>query len=69
MSAPSTAGDVARGNATLAESPIDILPWNFPLKSHFADAAEADLRPSSSAPSRSRAARHAHVHQQLRAVM
>ena len=41
MSAPRTAGDVARGNATLAESPIDILPWNFPLKSHFADAAEA----------------------------
>jgi len=28
-------------SATLAESSIDILLWNFPLKSHFADAAEA----------------------------
>ena len=26
-------------SATLAESPIDILLWDFPLKSHFADAA------------------------------
>jgi hypothetical protein len=29
-------------NATLAESSIDILLWSFPLKSHFAAAAEAD---------------------------
>ena len=28
-------------NATLAESPIDILLWDFPLKSQFADAAAA----------------------------
>ena len=42
MSAPSTAGDVARGNATLAESPIDILLWKIALNSHFADTAEAE---------------------------
>jgi hypothetical protein len=27
-------------NASLAESPIDILLWTLPLKSHFADAAQ-----------------------------
>jgi hypothetical protein len=31
-------------SATLAESSIDILLWNFPLKSHSADAAQADLQ-------------------------
>jgi hypothetical protein len=29
-------------NATLAESPIDILLWEFPLNSHFEDAAAAE---------------------------
>jgi hypothetical protein len=44
--------------ATLAESPIDKLLWMIPLKSHLADAAEADLRPSNSAPASSHAASH-----------
>jgi hypothetical protein len=66
MSAPSTAGDVARGNATLAESPIGILPWNFPLKSHFADTAEADPQPIRLSPARSRAPPSCRLDHQLR---
>jgi hypothetical protein len=53
--------------ASLAESSIDILLWTIPLKSHFADAAQPILRPSSSAPARSCAARHAAVNHELRA--
>src|SRR5712671_6157227 len=54
------------GNATLVESSIDILLWKIPLNSHFADAAEADLRPSASAPARPCAARHTAVDHKLR---
>jgi hypothetical protein len=53
-------------NASLAESPIDILLWTIPLKSHFADAAQPTLKPSSSTPARSCTARHAAVDHELR---
>jgi hypothetical protein len=52
-------------SATLAESPIDILLWDFPLKSRFADAAQADpqaIRFSSIEVAR----RHATVDHRLR---
>src|ERR1700741_5168167 len=54
-------------NATLAESPIDILLWDFPLKSHFAILLKPTRRLSNLAPPRSRAARHATVDHQFRA--
>src|ERR1700760_1514586 len=53
-------------NASLAESSIDISLWTIPLKSHFADAAQPTLRPSSSAPPSSRTARHAAIDHELR---
>src|ERR1700748_429347 len=54
-------------NATLAESPIDILLWDFPLKAHFAILLKRPRRLSNLAPPRSRAARHATVDHQFRA--
>ncbi len=53
-------------SATLAESSIDILLWNFPLKSHFADAAEAQPQALQFSPARSRATRHAALDRQRR---
>jgi hypothetical protein len=53
-------------NATLAESSIDILLWEIPLNSHFANAAELTLCPSASAPPRSHATGHTAVDHKLR---
>ena len=53
-------------NASLAESPIDIFIWNFPLKSYSPTLVEPSLQPSSSAPPRSCAARHPAVDHKLR---
>lgn len=43
-------------NASLADSPIVILLWTFPLKSHFADAGTGSLRPLQLSSSKSCAA-------------
>src|SRR6185436_14690768 len=52
-------------NATLAESRMDILLWTFPLKSHLRMLLKLTLRPSSSAPPRTCAARHAAIDHEL----
>jgi hypothetical protein len=52
-------------NATLAESPMDILLWTFPLKSHLRMLLKLTLRPSSSAPPRTCAARRAAIDHEL----
>src|ERR1700719_425150 len=59
--------DALVSSATLAESPIDILLWNFPLKSHLRMLLQLSANLSNSAPPRSRAARHATIDHQFRA--
>jgi hypothetical protein len=56
------------GNATLAESSIDIFLWEIPLNSRFADAhvMSLTLRRSASAPPRSHATGHTAVDHKLR---
>jgi hypothetical protein len=53
-------------NATLAESPIDIFLWYFPLNSRIPDGDELTSRPVASAPPRSCAAGYPAVDNELR---
>src|ERR1700746_2034012 len=54
-------------SATLAEFPIEILLWEIPLNSHFAETVALILRQLVSAPPRSNAARHTAVNDQFSA--
>jgi hypothetical protein len=54
-------------SATLAEFPIEILLWEIPLNSHFAETVALILRQLVSAPPRSKAARHTAVKDQFSA--
>jgi hypothetical protein len=54
-------------NASLAESSIDIFIWNFPLKSHFADAAGGFSQATAAQlQARACATRHPAVDQEFR---
>jgi hypothetical protein len=53
-------------NASLVKSSIDIFIWNFPLKSHFADAGRALSPAIQFTPPRSCATRHTPVDNELR---
>jgi hypothetical protein len=54
-------------SATLAEFPIEILLWEIPLNSYFAETVALILRRLVSAPPRSNAARHTAVNDQFSA--